>query len=483
LKYLLLIFLTCLLSRYICLAQVYNKGVVYIPEGANAAAFGDLTNADSGIIVNSGNLYALHDIKNSGFTGYNGGTLVLGGQTAQSLTGSNSFYTSNLTINNTSGIITLSKRYSVSNNAHFITGIVEAWNEYEPLEFNPAGTGDQAIATTGASDSSHVLGYASQMGKGNFIYPVGDNKKYQPIAANLSTNTAGMLCNYMPSDAGNALFVTTGLSSTPLQLYNAYEHWNLVPAGLSTGIVTIYYDGYNDLGIVTGYDSALKVAHKVPAGWANEGGQVSGSQTEGTVTSIGEVSDWNIFTLGSLLSLSPLPTEVLDLTVMQNDCNADLSWNSGVEQSLAAYDVQYSVDGIRFKTIGSVIAQGSGSHYTFSYAAMNGRVFFRLALRSINNEYSYTEILMLNLKCTGDKHSVTIYPNPVNYGQQLHINLYGYGQGATGILYDIAGRQIYVEPLSNGTNIMAMDKIAVGTYQLCIVSAGRRETYKIVVTN
>lgn len=90
---------------------------------------------------------------------------------------------------------------------------------------------------------------------------------------------------------------------------------------------------------------------------------------------------------------------------------------------------------------------------------------------------------MLHLKCTGDQRSVSIYPNPVTFGNQLHVKLSGYSGNITGILYDITGRQIYIEPFENGMNTMVMDKIAVGTYQLCIVSSGQREIYKIVVTN
>lgn len=115
-------------------------------------------------------------------------------------------------------------------------------------------------------------------------------------------------------------FLSTGLSSTLLQQYNTYEYWNLNPAGTATGTASVYYDGYNDFGVGPNFDSTLKVAHKVPAGWANEGGIVSGTQSSGEVTSTGEISEWNIFTLGSTIPLSPLPTEVLDFTLDQNGC-------------------------------------------------------------------------------------------------------------------------------------------------------------------
>jgi hypothetical protein len=226
------------------------------------------------------------------------------------------------------------------------------------------------------------------------------------------------------------------------------------------------------------------VAHKVAAGWNNEGGVVTGTQGEGKTTTPDEVSDWGPFTVGSITDMSPLPTEILDFTATQQACEAILSWSSGVENDVAQFEVQYSTDGLRFKTVGTIAAHGSGSQYTFTYTPMNGRVYFRLAIRDGNGDLTYTKILTLNMNCKGGNRSVTVYPNPVTFGNQLHVNLSGYQGQVTGILYDIAGRQIYIEPLANGINTIDMDKIAVGTYQLCIVSQGNtREVYKIVVTN
>lgn len=483
-KYLLLLLSTLLLpysNRVI--AQVYNNGAVYIPAGGNAAAFGQVTNADSGTITNAGNLYALSDITNTGTTGYDGGTLLLSGQTAQLLNGTSPFRTTNLEINNTGGDITVNKRYSVSHQVHFTSGIVQAPLSNEPLEFNPGGNSGTAIAVSGASDVSHVNGYTFQHGTGIFVYPVGDGTRYEPVAANLSINSDGMRCRYMPADAGVAPFVTTGLSDTLLWSYNAMEYWDLSPQGTATGAVTVYYDDYNNIGIGSNYAEVLRVAHKVSSGWNNEGGLITGTQASGTVTTNGDVSAWSPFTLGSTSFFSPLPTELLDFTVMQDKCNAVLTWNTGVENDVTAFDIQYSTDGTRFKTVGSVSARGGGSHYTYSYTPMNGRVYFRLAIRQGTGASDYSRILMLNMNCTGNNRSVTVYPNPVTYGNLLHVNLSGFNGAVTGILYDMAGRQLYVEPLANGNNTIEMDKIAVGTYQLCIVGSGSREVYKIVVTN
>lgn len=485
-KYISFILFTCISAICCCpaMSQVYNNGAMYIPEGANAAAFGDFTNNDTGAITNAGDLYALFNITNKGITGYDSGTLHLWGYTPQILDGTSSFLTTNLDINNSSGDITLNKRYSVSHQAQFLSGIVHVAAGNEPLEFNPGGNGSTAILPVGVSDVSHVDGYTAQLGTGNFIYPVGDDVMYQPVGANLSLNTNGMLCHYTGSDAGNAPFLTTGLSNMALLFYNQHEYWDLSPSGQAKGSVSIYYDGYNDMGIGTDYASALKVAHKVPSGWNNEGGNVNGTQLEGSVTSAGEITTWSPFTLGSITNMSPLPTEILDFAATRQACEAILSWSTGVENDVIQFEVQYSTDGLRFKTVGTVTAHGSGGQYTFTYTPMNGRVYFRLAIRDGNGAFTFTKTLTLNMNCKGEKRSVTVYPNPVTYGNRLHVNLSGYQGQVTGILYDIAGRQIYIEPLANGINTIDMDKIAVGTYQLCIVSAGNtRETYKIVVTN
>ncbi|XZF15447.1 T9SS type A sorting domain-containing protein [Chitinophagaceae bacterium MMS25-I14] len=461
-------------------AQVYNAGQMYIPPGGVAAAFGNITNADSGNIINAGYIYANYNIDNHGTTGYDGGSLFLTGTAVQLLTGTTTFNTSNLIFNNSSGF-TLSKRYSVAEQAIFVSGMVTAANSTEPLEFNPGGTGGPAVATTGVSDTTHVNGYAFQKGTGSFVYPVGDAVKYEPIAADLSANSSGMLCNYIPADAGYLPYLTTGLSSTPILHYNRLEYWDLKPSGTATGAVTVYYDTYNNTGIGADYDTTLVVAHKVATGWNNEGGIVSGTQIAGTTTTIGSISSWSPFTLGTISDFTFLPIRLDAFTAVEKNCTEILSWHTESETEIAAYDVQYSTDGVAFATVGTVSSKGNNSYYSFTYAPEKGRGYYRLRIREHDGSYTYSSILATDMKCNA--HSIAVYPNPVAAGGNVYVTLAGYTGKVTAILYDVTGRWISNTDLSNGKNTVQTDILAAGNYELAVYSVENgREVYKIMIT-
>jgi hypothetical protein len=427
-------------------------------------------------VTNAGSLYVHNNITNNGATGYNDGTLLLTGNVLQVLDGSAVFNTTNVVFNNNAGIY-LKRRYSVADQAVFISGIVNAPIVTEPLEFNPGGS---AIAVAGASDTSHVNGYIFQKGTGSFVYPSGDSAKYQPIAAHLSTNSDGMQCRYYPADAGNAPFLTTGLSNAPLHYYNNQEYWDLHPQGTATGTVTVYYDNYRGTAINPGFDTVLKAAHKVAAGWNNEGGIVSGTQNYGTVTTDGSISNWSPFTLGSNYYLFNLPVELSSFTARTHNCDVVLSWTTETEENLLAFDVEYSSDGVVFTKLGSVTPKGSHSEYSFTCSPPRGRAYYRLRLRDVDGAYNYSMVLTANMNCS--EHNIAVYPNPVASGEDLHVTLAGYNGSAWGVLYDITGRLLSSTVLTNGHNIVHTDLLSAGNYELAIISneAGR-EVYKIVV--
>lgn len=473
------ILLLALLCVVAVQAQVTNTGGFYIPPGGNMAVWGTFSNTGSATILNAGNLYVHDDINNDGTTGYDGGTLFLGGTVKQLLNGSSTFYTTNIHFDNSAGF-DMNKRYSIASHAVFSAGLVNALNSSEPLEFNPLGTGAPAIAVAGVSDAAHVNGFIFQKGTGSFIYPSGDSQKYQPVAADLLVNSDGMLCRYYPADAGAAPFLTTGLSATPLMYYNNREYWDLHPAGSATGTVTVYYDAYRGTAINPGFDTVLNVAHKVAAGWNNEGGVVSGTQTAGTVTTAGNISNWSPFTLGSNYELFNLPIELAGFTVKSADCKAILNWSTGTEADVLAFDVQYSRDGVDFETVATLPPAGSRSTYAYTDAPPRGRAYYRLRIRFADGSYSYSMILATRLDCSN--HNITVYPNPVTSGEELHVVLDGYEEEVSGLVYDITGRVLYRTVLHNGHNLLSTALLSEGSYELCLMNKnGEREVYKIII--
>jgi len=462
-------------------AQMHNYGSLYVDTGGKIGIHADFTNRDTATLTNKGNIYALQNVQQDGFTGYDGGTLRLAGSTLQTISGLQVLKTTDLQFSNAAGFELL-KKVSVSQDVIFTNGIAVAADSLEPLEFNPGGAGAAAILPLTPSDASHVNGYVSQAGTGNFDYPVGDGARYQPVKVNISANTAGLRARYYPGDGGNAAFLSTGLDPLPLLHYNQMEYWDIKPVNNApaTAVVTVYYDDYNNAGIGSDYQTALKVAHKVAPGWQNEGGNVNGTMAAGSVSSIGPLSTWGRFTLGSITDETPLPVTLYDFEALVNNCSVILQWKSGSETDVATYYIQYSTDGISFSSIDSTPAQGSNSSYRYVHEpSQKGALYYRIAIRETSGGMAYTDIINVRVNC--GSQSASIYPNPVTYGSNLYVVLDGYGE-AQGAIYDMLGRRILDKlPLKDGKNVINLNSLAVGGYHLIIYSKDSRESFKIVV--
>lgn len=479
--YSILLLISAMATEQEAYAQMHNYGSLYVDTGGKMGIHTDFVNTDTATLTNKGNIYALKNIQQDGITGYDGGKLSLAGNTLQTLGGQNVFKTTDLEFSNAAGFELL-KKVSVAEDAIFSNGIVIAADSLEPLEFNPDGTGAAAILPITPSDVSHVNGYVSQTGTGNFDYPVGDGTRYQPVKVNISANAAGLQARYYPADGGNAPFLSTGLDPVALLHYNQMEYWDIKPVNNApaTAIVTVYYDDYNNAGIGADYQTALKVAHKVAPGWQNEGGNVNGNTVAGSVSSIGPLDTWGRFTLGSITDQTPLPVILSGFEALVSNCNVILRWNSGSETGLAAFYIQYSTDGINFATIDSTAAQGNNSAYSYVHQpGRNGALYYRIAIREISGGMAYTDIVSVRVNC--GSRSASIYPNPVTYGSNLYVVLEGYGE-AQGSIYDMLGRRVLDKlPLQDGKNIIDVNSLSVGAYHLVIYTKDSRESFKIVV--
>ena len=313
--------------------QLYNNGAgLYIASSGALCIRGSFTNTGTGVnLQNNGTLTVTGHITNDQLMSAYTGKLVLDGNTSQHLGGTADMLTKDLEIDNAAGII-LNAKLKVDGMATLTNGIILAASTAAPLWFTANAT------YTGASDAAHVNGYVVKEGTGSFTYPVGDGIRYEQVKVAASANAKGIEVKYIPDDAGAAPFGTTGASSTPLQYYNAKEYWNINPVSTAAGTVTVYWNGYNNVGITN--TSHLAVAHKYGGYWLNEGAvDVTGTITAGHVTSA-SMNTWGPFTLGSLSSLSTLPLTWLSISSILNaNKQALISWQVN-EWNVVAYQVE-----------------------------------------------------------------------------------------------------------------------------------------------
>jgi len=109
-----------------------------------------------------------------------------------------------------------------------------------------------------------------------------------------------------------------------------------------------------------------------------------------------------------------LPVKLASFTAKAEGNAANLNWATTEESNSDRFDVERSLDGKKWKTVGSVAAKGesiTNVPYSFSdNTPVNGTNLYRLKMIDLDGSFAYSRIN--NLRFEG-LSSISIYPNPV----------------------------------------------------------------------
>ena len=113
---------------------------------------------------------------------------------------------------------------------------------------------------------------------------------------------------------------------------------------------------------------------------------------------------------------SPLPVELIDFTAEENNEKVLLKWKTASETNNSHFQIQRSVDGVRFDYLNVVQGAGTTSQETtYNYqdkAPINGRSYYRLKQIDLDGSFEYSPIRQVYLETDG----ISIYPSPAeNY--------------------------------------------------------------------
>jgi len=99
---------------------------------------------------------------------------------------------------------------------------------------------------------------------------------------------------------------------------------------------------------------------------------------------------------------SPLPVELLFFTAMVEDYSIKLQWATATEENNAYFEIERSLDGINFESIGQV--EGSGTTYDtqeYSYideSPINATNYYRLKQVDLDSEFEIHEVIAVNFE-------------------------------------------------------------------------------------
>ncbi|MBD2722814.1 BNR-repeat neuraminidase N-terminal domain-containing protein [Hymenobacter armeniacus] len=329
---------------------------------------------------------------------------------APTVTGIDGFYDLNVNLTAAAGVLALANNTSVAHALTMSQGVLNTGTYTVTLA--PA-------ATLSETDASYVLGQVAVPGR------------------DLSTATAESFGNIgltLTPDAASTAFpgLTTVVRTTGTVLTGAgtsqsiKRYFDIQPAtntGLNVAMDFSYFDHERN-GIAPG-NVALFKSVSGPAGpWANQAPiTIAGN----TVSKIG-IADFSIWTLGS--ATNPLPVELTAFTAERQGNNAILAWTTASEKNNAGFDVQVSLDGRAFRTLGFVASPSASSsaprHYTFLDAEKGkaGLRYYRLRQLDVTGKAEFSPVRTVRFESeAAPALLLTGVPNPFAHGLTLRVEL------------------------------------------------------------
>ena len=231
-------------------------------------------------------------------------------------------------------------------------------------------------------------------------------------------------------DLGSATDVTDGpTSNSPLSI--------MVPAGAELGdtrmrVGSAYDDGSPPTSCETGY--------------------------------LGEVEDYTINIIASV----GLPVELLAFSASAIDGRSiQLDWRTASEINNAGFELERSQDGIQFQSIAWIGGYGNTStthayQYIDKDVRQNQRYYYRLKQVDFDNNFQYSKIRSSIIRSQADQ--ITVYPNPVSSKVYIQMDSIDMPDGVVFELFDLLGRKVLAQSLTNSNTSFAVDYLPKGVY-------------------
>ena len=149
---------------------------------------------------------------------------------------------------------------------------------------------------------------------------------------------------------------------------------------------------------------------------------------------------------------TPLPIEILDFSVKNIQNKAFLTWKTGVQNNFSHFEVEKSIDGKHFISVGKVDLDKKNPNYSFTDAEnLSADVsFYRLKSIDKDTRFEYSKIV--SFKNT-NKKDLAIFPIPA----QNILNIKGEMNTEKAIIFDFSGRVYSYEINNNQLNISDLE--------------------------
>ncbi len=399
--------------------------------------------------------------------------IVLNGTAPQSVTSGLTAGTLNYTINNAAGV-TLNNDITINGVLTFTSGKLTT------------GSNKIVVSSTGSISG------------GGTGWVIGNLQKAVAAAATAVSFEIGGTDAYRPVSLSFSTPVTTGGDITASVSQTAGDHPNISGSGLNANKSVNRYWMINNNGLVNA-DYAATItfdAADVDAG-ANTSnfivkkydGSAWSAPTTGTKTSTSiQLSETSALAASSQFAIGEASTLPVTISGFKGEVLASgnkLNWTTSTEMNNKGFEVERSVDGRTFSSIGFISSKGdrgnSSSSLSYSFDDLKpfaGVNYYRL--KQVDNDGRSTTSSTISLARSTEKISITsVYPNPVTTGLTVVITS-PKKKVLRMIISDMAGKIVVnsnmnIQSGANKQNINTSN-LAPGTYTIKFVCAEGCET-------
>ena len=460
-----LLFLSSIQSQAQDTMQLHPSAQIQSHSGAQVSIFGDLKLNSSFGSATQGNK----------------GILYFSGHQMQSITGDSVLQFDSVVVNSQG--VNLSQALKIAKHLEFQNGRIST-NRADSLQAFVHFLAGSAYS--GESDSSHVNGSVYKTGNTAFVFPIGHLNNLQPIAISApSSATDEFLAFYRQENASSYLYSTQQLDSncggSPLMVdITEKEFWHLERMqGSSSVQVELYYDSSS--GVNT--PAELLVARWNGTKWESLGnGGVTGSSQDGTLLTgsgcgspgaAASTSVFGPFTIGAT-SQSAVPIDLLSFEVQHyKEGQALLEWITASELNNSHFEIQRSINGLDFETIGTLPGAGTSydlRHYSYiDNAPYIGLNYYRVKQIDFDGAFSFTPIRSLDF--TTNNGRIKAYPIPAHQHIFIDLSTVKHASGPIIIqLFDATGKLLISEKAMHSRQDykLALDHLPAGMYLLTV---------------
>ena len=157
---------------------------------------------------------------------------------------------------------------------------------------------------------------------------------------------------------------------------------------------------------------------------------------------------------------TPLPIEILDFSVKNVQNKAFLAWKTGVQSNFSHFEVEKSIDGKHFISIGRVDLDKKNPNYSFTDAENLGEDVSFYRLKSVDKDTRFEYSKIVSFKNT-NKKDLAIFPIPA----QNVLNIKGETNTENAVIFDFSGR-VYSYEINN--NQLDISDLENGNYTVLL---------------